>query len=682
MGKSTSTAVILLLLLLSALPTAAQVTIADPECAAWDSPRDQYLVTCWSSGSIVSFDTAGNSSYFKTSQGYTLACTTRDDVLYVSLGTSIRAYDLNTGNVLWTKTVSGSSQMDGPTTDTSGYLYIGNFSNSVSGQDRIYKLRLSDQTVSIFASDGLAQRPQDIVFDSVHNRLIVVGYTPNAPIQAISLEDSSITDLVTTPMGYLDGGAFDLCGNFYISCYGNGRVYRYDSTFSNPPELILDCRPSKPANLCYNGRDHVLAIPCYDPDTVIFLPVGQPKLGEVCMSDDESGNDNGSIDPGETVRLNVAAVNKHSADYTDVFARLTCTDPEVTIITDSIYIGTIPVGQTVFSSLDQFEITVDASHNRSMVSFGVTLTAHSDYGVRSASYSFEKPVGAPKIMLIDDDHGGSTDQYVRTSLVTLDSIYEVHDIFLCGCPTAEKMLEYNAVLWLTGDYQTNALTAEETAVLKEFLDAGGNLMLSGQGLASALDTIDADFLHNYLKAEFLRTYRYPYYISAANPQVMASGMQIKLEGTGSAANQTVLDHIQAINGGVEELMFYDETDWGAVSYDGEYRSVFLSFGLEAVTSGVNDWMDREDMLDQILTFFDWLNPHFCCRIRGDADYDNVGPNIADLVMLVTYMFQSGPAPVCMAEVDINGDNVGPDISDLVALVSYMFQGGSLPAPCL
>ena len=71
----------------------------------------------------------------------------------------------------------------------------------------------------------------------------------------------------------------------------------------------------------------------------------------------------------------------------------------------------------------------------------------------------------------------------------------------------------------------------------------------------------------------------------------------------------------------------------------------------------------------------------CCVIRGDVDRDGVGPNIADLVYLVTYMFGDGPEPPCMDESDIDGNGVGPDIADLVYLVTYMFGSGPAPVGC-
>ena len=65
-------------------------------------------------------------------------------------------------------------------------------------------------------------------------------------------------------------------------------------------------------------------------------------------------------------------------------------------------------------------------------------------------------------------------------------------------------------------------------------------------------------------------------------------------------------------------------------------------------------------------------PSFIC---GDIDANGVGPDIADLVYLVTYMFSQGPEPPIMEACDVNGDSSGPDIADLVYLVTYMFSSG-------
>ncbi|MFH1688343.1 MAG: S8 family serine peptidase [bacterium] len=71
----------------------------------------------------------------------------------------------------------------------------------------------------------------------------------------------------------------------------------------------------------------------------------------------------------------------------------------------------------------------------------------------------------------------------------------------------------------------------------------------------------------------------------------------------------------------------------------------------------------------------------CCRLRGDIDHNGIGPDIADLVYLVNYMFGGGEEPPCMEEADVDGNGQGPDIADLVYLINYMFGGGPAPVPC-
>ena len=71
----------------------------------------------------------------------------------------------------------------------------------------------------------------------------------------------------------------------------------------------------------------------------------------------------------------------------------------------------------------------------------------------------------------------------------------------------------------------------------------------------------------------------------------------------------------------------------------------------------------------------------CIGITGNVDNDGSDAiDISDLVYLVDYMFNGGPAPFCFeeADMDISG---GIDISDLVYLVDYMFVGGSAPKDC-
>ncbi len=61
---------------------------------------------------------------------------------------------------------------------------------------------------------------------------------------------------------------------------------------------------------------------------------------------------------------------------------------------------------------------------------------------------------------------------------------------------------------------------------------------------------------------------------------------------------------------------------------------------------------------------------------GDINGSGGNADISDLVYLIAYMFQDGPAPYPMWTANVDGSaSVNPDISDLVYLVAYMFAGG-------
>ncbi len=57
---------------------------------------------------------------------------------------------------------------------------------------------------------------------------------------------------------------------------------------------------------------------------------------------------------------------------------------------------------------------------------------------------------------------------------------------------------------------------------------------------------------------------------------------------------------------------------------------------------------------------------------GDFDANGLGTDIADLVYLVSFMFQDGPAMECVAAADCDGSGGDPNIADLICWVTWMF----------
>ncbi len=69
----------------------------------------------------------------------------------------------------------------------------------------------------------------------------------------------------------------------------------------------------------------------------------------------------------------------------------------------------------------------------------------------------------------------------------------------------------------------------------------------------------------------------------------------------------------------------------------------------------------------------------CVGLRGDVTGDGL-TLVNDLVLLVNYVFKSGPAPSCIKEGDANGDG-NILVNDLVYMVNYVFKGGLAPFGC-
>jgi hypothetical protein len=58
--------------------------------------------------------------------------------------------------------------------------------------------------------------------------------------------------------------------NFYFSSWTTDKVYKYDASFTNPPEVVSSGH-TNPADIFYNKFDDVLAIPNFHANSVDFI---------------------------------------------------------------------------------------------------------------------------------------------------------------------------------------------------------------------------------------------------------------------------------------------------------------------------------------------------------------------------------------------------------------------------
>lgn len=177
--------------------------------------------------------------------------------------------------------------------------------------------------------------------------------------------------------------------------------------------------------------------------------------------------------------------------------------------------------------------------------------------------------------------------------------------------------------------------------MKSYMDNGGDLFLTGQGLAAELAIQDNNFLTNYLRVQHDHT-DFDTATTPPPPIPVLSAVEgglfypkmTAITGTQGAKNQTVQDHVFPVNDAYPEFLLFGTTEYGAVSYDGAYKLVFFAFGIEAVSANdTTKFWTQEAMLSKILEFFG--------EIPTDAaDFNGMAANRPELFKLS----QNAPNP--------------------------------------
>jgi DNA-binding beta-propeller fold protein YncE len=189
-----------------------------------------------------------------------------DSVLYVSCNNhDLVGIHLDTRQILLSLRLS-SSGLHGITADTAGYLYVADWA-----LHRIYKVDPVDSSFTTLTSVGL-YRPSGLAYDAANHRVIVVSFGGNRDIQAVDCETGMVSTVLSTTFPEMDDVCRDQFGNYYITvrdAYHNW-IYRFDSTFSAPPDTIVANSNTALVDVCYNRRDNMLGYTAYLENTVTF----------------------------------------------------------------------------------------------------------------------------------------------------------------------------------------------------------------------------------------------------------------------------------------------------------------------------------------------------------------------------------------------------------------------------
>lgn len=309
---------------------------------------------------------------------------------------------------------------------------------------------------------------------------------------------------------------------------------------------------------------------------------------------DISGNNNGRIDPGETVDLTAKVKNIGGVDFTSLNTTLECTSPYITVSDNSGYFGFIAVDSIKENTADPYEVTANASAPQGHeADFRLIATE----GAFVDTFEFSLVVGSYHYMIWNPDP-------TPTSGMTMDSLLTTlgYTGNYATTLTTENLEMYRAIFVCVGIYSNNyVITAgsPEATALENYLNAGGNMYLEG-GDVWYYDPLGGGY--NFCPL---------FGIQALSDGTSDGGPFAGEIGTFTQdmyfqyiGENSFIDHINPIGTGF--LVFHDTNNnynCGVANDAGTYKTVGLSFELGGlVDAGAGN--SRHDLLDSIMNFFE------------------------------------------------------------------------------
>ncbi len=154
--------------------------------------------------------------------------------------------------------------------------------------------------------------------------------------------------------------------------------------------------------------------------------------------------------------------------------------------------------------------------------------------------------------------------------------------------------DYPAVFWLLGDESTadETFDAEEQALVKSYLEQGGQLFVSGSEIAWDLDykgsSADKDFFHQYLKSEYVEDNSGSYTVRMDAGEGFDSLTVHYDDGTHGVYEEDYPDVIKPLNG-AQRAMTYANGKIAAVRFQGIFPGgsksgvlFYMGFPLETI----------------------------------------------------------------------------------------------------
>lgn len=308
-----------------------------------------------------------------------------------------------------------------------------------------------------------------------------------------------------------------------------------------------------------------------------------PNLNIIQMLVSEFNGD-GIFAPGENVLIWLTVENM-GGPATNATATLSVEGEFIELVDTVISFDTMDFLGSATSN-QAFEFNISDSFSTGPVTFTVSFEA--DELNTPTEIEFDLLLGVPDIVVVDDD--GDLDgplnyqSYITGALNAAELVHVVWDIEERDLPDLDWLENFQSVIWFGGDNPA-PLNTEKTQLMSNYLNAGGNLLLTGQNISTGDATV-SNFIRDHFATEVLADD-----INTANVYSDPSHEFFQLTDRFSigneagANNQRTADSFTLLEGGTSMFMYPTAgMATGGVSIKNEtYSAVLLGFGLEALT---------------------------------------------------------------------------------------------------
>jgi PKD repeat protein len=315
-----------------------------------------------------------------------------------------------------------------------------------------------------------------------------------------------------------------------------------------------------------------------------IAPIGPSLKFLSYQIDDTQGNNNGKIDAGETVNLEITVQNNGSEVMNNVTGLLSESSAFITVNNSQAQsYGSLPIQGTASST---YSITASANTPAGeMVEFLLHLEAT---GGHSFDDNFNVIIGQPNIVVIDLDDTKTSGPSMETSLQNLGFAVD----YITSIPS--NLNTYSVAFVCLGIYNDNhVLSSIEGDALAGFVNDGGKLFMEG-GDTWAWDSQTS--VHELFNIDGVDDGTSDLATILGQSGTFTSGMNYNYDGQNS-----YMDHINAVSPAFQIFANQSPSYGCAVAYDqGTYKTIGTSFEFGGMASRAS----QDDIMEKYLEFFE------------------------------------------------------------------------------